>query len=191
MAIRSVCVFCGARVGTDPVFARTAREAAAAIADRGLRLVYGGGNVGMMGVLADEALARGVHVTGVIPRSMVDVELAHAGIENLIVVNSMHERKAVMARECDAILALPGGVGTLDELFEAMTWNQLGLQRKPIGLLDVPLADGTFYQGLLAFLRQAMGFGLVKPGTLDLMATGMEVGTLLDHMGELASRPRA
>lgn len=183
---KAVCVFCGARVGQDAAYAQAARDTAYAIADLGMRLVYGGGNIGLMGVLADAAVERGVHVTGVIPRSMVDVELAHRGVQRLMVVETMHERKAVMARESDAILVLPGGVGTLDELFEAMTWNQLKLQRKPIGLVDLRVAGGDsepavgdgkgepredgggFYRGLLEFMGHARREGFVLDPTLDL-----------------------
>lgn len=187
--VRSVCVFCGARVGADPAYIHAARRTAAALAERGLGLVYGGGNVGLMGVLADAALELGVHVTGVIPRSMVDTELAHLAIQNLIVVHSMHERKAVMARECDAVLALPGGVGTLDELFEAMTWNQLKIQRKPIGLLDLPTADGHFYRGLLDFLQHAQDHGFILPATMDLLFRAEDPAELLDLMLAIPQAP--
>lgn len=180
--VRSVCVFCGARAGSDPAYSEAARRAARAIAGHGLRLVYGGGNVGLMGVLADEAVRRGVHVTGVIPRSMVDVELAHRGIERLLVVETMHERKAVMAAESDAVLVLPGGVGTLDELFEAMTWNQLRLQRKPIALVDLPVAGGSFYEGLLGFMRSAQEGGFILPATLSLFRAGASVEALVDGL---------
>lgn len=182
--MRSVCVFCGARPGSDPAYALAARQTAGALADRGLNLVYGGGNIGLMGVLADAALERGVHVTGVIPRSMVQTELAHRRISRLIVVETMHERKAIMAQESDAILTLPGGVGTLDELFEAMTWNQLKLQRKCIGLLDLHGPEQSFYAGLLGFLRHAQTQGFVLPGTMDLLVCGSQPAALLDAMLE-------
>lgn len=185
--VRSICVFCGARAGSDPAFAQAARDTAHALADRNLRLVYGGGNVGLMGILADAALERGVHVTGVIPASMVKTELAHTRIQNLVVVQTMHERKAIMARECDAIIVLPGGVGTLDELFEAMTWNQLRLQRKPIGILDLPGPAGGFYSSLFDFLRHAQDQGLVVPTTMQLVVRDPDPVSLLDKVVALAS----
>lgn len=184
--VTSVCVFCGARRGRGEGYAALARRTADALADRGLGLVYGGGNVGLMGVLADRALERGVHVTGVIPRSMVEVELAHRGVQRLIVVADMHERKLAMARESDAILVLPGGVGTLDELFEAMTWNQLKIQRKPIAVVNAGvgtpgvgvdgaerdgaggLARAGFYDGLVRFLKEAQVEGFVLGPTMDM-----------------------
>jgi uncharacterized protein (TIGR00730 family) len=182
----SVCVFCGARAGLDPAYADATRATAEALAATGCRLVYGGGNVGLMGVLADAALEHGVHVTGVIPSSMVRTELAHQRIQRLVVVETMHERKAVMARESDAVLALPGGVGTLDELFETMTWNQLNLHRKPIGLLDLEVGGAGFYAGLLALLRHGHAGGFILPGTMDLLLTGKQPMELLGRV--LAAR---
>jgi len=180
--VRSICVFCGARAGNDSAYAHAARATAHALADRNLNLVYGGGNVGLMGILADAALERAVHVTGVIPVSMVKTELAHKRIQRLITVESMHERKAIMARECDAIIVLPGGVGTLDELFEAMTWNQLRLQRKPIGILDLPGPAGGFYDALFGFLRHAQDQGFVIPTTMQLVVRAQSPAALVDQV---------
>ena len=156
--IRRVCVYCGANVGARPAYAEAARRLGRVLGERGLGLVYGGGNVGLMGVVADAALAAGAEVLGVIPQALVARELGHQGITELRVVETMHERKAVMAELADAFVALPGGLGTLDELFEAMTWAQLGLHQKPIGLLEV---DG-FFAPLVAYLDRAATEGFVR-----------------------------
>src|SRR5689334_13523463 len=137
MAVKRVCVFCGSSPGARPAYAAAAAALARCLVTRGLGLVYGGGNVGLMGVLADAALAAGGEVIGVIPRALVDLEVAHTGLRDLRVVDSMHERKATMAELADAFVALPGGMGTLEELFEVWTWAQLGLHAKPCALLDV------------------------------------------------------
>ncbi|HZY83935.1 MAG TPA: TIGR00730 family Rossman fold protein, partial [Gemmataceae bacterium] len=134
--MKRVCVFCGSSSGTRPEYAAAARRFGAALAGRGLGLVYGGGHVGLMGALADAVLAAGGEVVGVIPQALVDRELAHGGLTELLVVNTMHERKALMADRADAFAALPGGFGTADELFEILTWAQLGLHAKPVGLLN-------------------------------------------------------
>jgi hypothetical protein len=156
--IRRVCVYCGANVGARPAYAEAARRLGRVLGEQGLGLVYGGGNVGLMGVVADAALAAGAEVLGVIPQALVARELGHQGITELRVVETMHERKAVMAELADAFVALPGGLGTLDELFEAMTWAQLGLHQKPIGLLEV---DG-FFAPLVAYLDRAATEGFVR-----------------------------
>ena len=156
--IRRICVYCGANVGARPVYAEAARRLGELLGAQKLGLVYGGGNVGLMGVVADAALAAGAEVLGVIPQALVARELGHQGITELRVVETMHERKAVMAELADAFVALPGGLGTLDELFEAMTWAQLGLHQKPIGLLEV---DG-FFAPLVAYLDRAATEGFVR-----------------------------
>ncbi|HZY03555.1 MAG TPA: TIGR00730 family Rossman fold protein [Anaeromyxobacteraceae bacterium] len=137
MTLRRVCVFCGSAVGARPAYRRAAARLGEALARRGLGLVYGGGSVGLMGVVADAALAAGGEVVGVIPRRMARKEIAHAGLSRLHVVPSMHARKAMMADLCDAFVAMPGGMGTLEELTEVLTWAQLGLHHKPCALLDV------------------------------------------------------
>jgi uncharacterized protein (TIGR00730 family) len=157
MAMRSVCVYCGSSVGDSPAYAHAAREFARALARRRLTLVYGGASVGVMGALADAMLAAGGQVIGVIPQPLVARELAHKGLTQLRVTRSMHERKAQMAELADAFVALPGGVGTLEELFEAWSWSQLGLHRKPCGLLDA----GGYYRGLVDFLDHATRAGFV------------------------------
>lgn len=150
--MQSICVFCGSNSGAKPAYAEAARDLGRLIAGRGLRLVYGGAKVGLMGALADAALAAGGRVTGIMPIALVEKEIAHAGLTELHTVGSMHERKAMMADRSDAFLGLPGGAGTLEEVFEVWTWGQLGHHRKPVGLLNV----AGFYDKLAAFLDHQM-----------------------------------
>lgn len=157
--LHSVCVFCGSNTGRGEAYAQAARELARAVVARGLDLVYGGGSIGLMGVLGEAALAAGGHVIGVAPRSLLEREVVHTGLSDLRVVNTMHERKALMAELSDAFIALPGGLGTLDELFEMLTWNQLGFQRKPCAVLDV----GGYFDRLTAFLDHAVHEQFLKP----------------------------
>jgi hypothetical protein len=175
--IRRVCVYCGANVGARPAYADAARRLGRVLGERGLGLVYGGGNVGLMGALADAALLAGAEVIGVIPRALVARELGHQGITELRVVETMHERKAVMAELADAFVALPGGLGTLDELFEAMTWAQLGLHQKPIGLLEV---DG-FFAPLVAYLDRAVTEGFVRTEHRAALLVAPEPEELLER----------
>ncbi len=172
-----VAVYCGSNAGVRPGYGDAARRLGAELGARGLGLVYGGGNVGLMGILADAALAAGAEVTGVIPRAMVERELAHARLTELRVVSSMHERKALMAELADAFLALPGGLGTLDELFEVWTWGQLGLHTRPIGLLDV---EG-FFGPLVAHLDRAVAEGFVRPQHRAMVIIESEPGPLLER----------
>jgi uncharacterized protein (TIGR00730 family) len=153
-----VAVFCGANPGRDPAFARAAERLGRAVAERGLRLVFGGGRVGLMGRIADAALAAGGEVVGVIPRALVDKELAHEGLSELEIVGSMHERKARMALLSDAFVSLPGGWGTLDETCEALTWTQLAIHQKPLGLLDV----AGWWAPLLALFDRAREEGFLR-----------------------------
>jgi len=148
MTLRSICVFCGASPGANPVYAEAAAALGRELAQRGMTLVYGGGEVGLMGVVADAALAAGGEVIGVIPQSLQDSEIGHHGLTRLEVVEGMHARKARMAELADAFIALPGGLGTLEELFEVWTWGQLGYHGKPLGLLEV----NGFYAKLIGFL---------------------------------------
>lgn len=157
--MKRVCVFCGSSIGSQPVYAEVAVTLGRLLASRGIGLVYGGGNVGLMGVIADAVMAAGGDVIGVIPHALADREIAHPTITQLHVVDSMHERKAMMADLSDAFIAMPGGVGTFEEFFEAVTWTQLGLHRKPCGLLN---ASG-FYTPLAAFIDQAVSEGFIKP----------------------------
>jgi uncharacterized protein (TIGR00730 family) len=157
--MRRLCVFCGSSFGANPAYTETAAALGTLLASRGIGLVYGGGNVGLMGVIADAALAAGGEVIGVIPKSLADREIAHTGCTELRVVDSMHTRKAMMADLSDAFVAMPGGVGTFEEFFEAITWTQLGLHRKPCGLLNV----AGFYTPLALFIDQAVSDGFIKP----------------------------
>jgi uncharacterized protein (TIGR00730 family) len=163
--LRRVAVFCGSNTGTDPTFAATAAELGTLLAQRGIGLVYGGGAVGLMGVVADAALAAGGEVIGVIPQDLWDKEVGHRGLTELLVVPSMHERKLAMADRADAFIGLPGGVGTLEELFEAITWTQLGIHAKPVGFLDV----AGFYQPLLSFLDDTTDAGFLRAEHRDMI----------------------
>ena len=154
-----LCVFCGSNAGAAPAFAEAAARLGSALASREIGLVYGGGNVGLMGVLADSVIERGGEVIGVIPEFLERAEVAYTGLTELHVVGSMHERKALMATLADGFIALPGGFGTVDELAEALTWTQLGLQAKPVVLLDV---DG-FWEPLVRFFDAAVDHGFVRP----------------------------
>ncbi len=176
--MRRICVYCGSRPGRDPAFAAAARGLAGALAERGLELVYGGGGTGLMGVLATEALARGVRVTGVIPRALVARELAHAGLDELVLVDSMHERKARMEALSDGFVALPGGFGTADETFEMLTWSQLGFHAKPVGLVDVR----GFFAPLLAFVDHATAAGFIDPAHRALLVSEEDPSALLARM---------
>jgi uncharacterized protein (TIGR00730 family) len=167
--MRRVCVFCGSSHGVRPAYSDAARSL-------GLGLVYGGGKVGLMGVVADAVLAAGGDVVGVIPHALMAREIGHAGLTTMHVVDSMHERKALMADAADAFIALPGGVGTFEELFEAITWTQLGLHAKPCGLLNV---DG-FYDDLLRFLDHAWVEGFIKPETRAIVKASADARELLD-----------
>ena len=154
-----ICVFCGSSSGEAPAYAAAAHQLGALMAARGIGLVYGGGNVGLMGVVADAVLADGGEVLGVIPAALVDRELAHARLTHLHVVDTMHQRKQRMHDLADAFIALPGGFGTLDELFEALTWAQLGMHNKPIGLLDVD----DFWRPLRLMVERQLAAGFVRP----------------------------
>jgi uncharacterized protein (TIGR00730 family) len=152
-------VFCGSSVGVKAIYADAATELGQLLAAKGIGLVYGGGNVGLMGVIADAVVDAGGEAIGVIPRALADREIAHTGLTSLHIVDSMHTRKAMMAELSDAFIAMPGGVGTFEEFFEAVTWTQLGLHRKPCGLLNV----GGFYTPLVQFINQAVAEGFIRP----------------------------
>ena len=163
--MKRLCVFCGANPGHDPRYLEAAAALGRCIAQAGLGLVYGGASIGLMGAVADAALAEGGEVIGVIPRTLVEREVAHHGLADLRVVTSMHERKALMAELSDGFIALPGGVGTLEELFEVWTWSHLGLHRKPCGLLDV----AGFYSGLGRFIDHVQHEGFLREGVRDML----------------------
>jgi uncharacterized protein (TIGR00730 family) len=186
--VRRVCVFCGSSSGRAAAYAASARTFGAAAADRGLGLVYGGGKVGLMGAVADGALAAGGEVIGVIPRELVEGEVGYDGTNALHVAGSLHERKALMAELADAFVALPGGFGTLDELMEQLTWSQLGLHAKPIGLLEVE----EYWRPLVAFARHATEEGFVREADLASIAVADEAFALLDQLARLEreERPR-
>ena len=176
--MHSICVFCGSNAGSGEAYADAARALARAIAGRGMQLVYGGGNIGLMGVLAEAALAAGGRVTGVTPRRLLEKEVVHRGLTELRVVESMHERKALMAELSDAFIALPGGLGTLEETFEVLTWTQLGFHRKPCGLLNI----AGFYDGLTAFLDHAVAERFLKPEHRDMVLVGNDPEALLARL---------
>jgi uncharacterized protein (TIGR00730 family) len=171
-----ICVFCGSSPGRRPAYATAARRLGALLAERGIGLVYGGGNVGLMGVVADAALEGGGEVIGVIPRALVERELAHARLSQLVVVDSMHERKRRMHDLSDGFIALPGGFGTLDELFEALTWAQLGVHQKPCGLLDV---DG-FWRPLRALVAEQVAEDFVRSHHAAMLLSADSAEALLD-----------
>ncbi len=175
MALRRICVFCGASPGRSAGYLELAASVGASLAERGIGVVYGGSRVGMMGAVADAALAVGGEVIGVIPRRLVDRELAHRGLTELRIVETLHERKAAMADLSDGFIALPGGLGTLEELAEVASWGQLGLHAKPIGLLGL---DG-YWDALLAWLDHAVVEGFLAPDDRALVAEDADLDTLL------------
>jgi len=179
-ALSSVCVFCGSNGGADPAYLAAAARTGQALAERGLRLVYGGGKVGMMGAIADAALEAGGEVVGVIPQSIFDLEIGHEGVTDLRVVASMHERKALMADLADAFVALPGGIGTFEELFEVFTWAQLGLHRKPLGLLDV----AGYYAPLEAMLDHAVEQRFLRVETRAMLVRDDSLDALLERFAD-------
>lgn len=178
----TLCVYCGSRPGQDPAHAALAREVGRWIGESGARLVYGGGHHGLMGVVADAALQAGAHVTGVIPQALVELEAAHGGCTELHVVANMHQRKHLMAERADAFLALPGGIGTFEELFEIWTWRQLGYHDKPIGLLNA----GGYYDGLLAFLKSSVQAGFMGDWQMDLLRVSASASELLPALAQAA-----
>ncbi len=174
----ALCVFCGSGLGARAEFAVAAQDLGAEIGRRGWTLVYGGGHVGLMGVVADAALAAGARVVGVIPRFLHDREVAHRGLSALEIVASFAERKQRMGELSDAFLSLPGGVGTMDELFEAWGWTHAGLQRKPSGLLNV----AGYYDDFVRFLARAEADGFIPQASRAMLKTADDVGALLDEL---------
>ena len=171
----SICVYCGSRPGENPLFAEAARAVGQWIGERGGQLVYGGGRSGLMGTVAEAARVSGARVVGVIPQMLVNQEHANHDCDELHVVDTMHERKALMAERSDAFLALPGGIGTFEELFEVWTWRQLGYHDKPIGILNV----ANYYDTLLDFLRTSVDSGFMGDWQMGLVETGSDVHALL------------
>ena len=181
--MRALAVYCGSATPPDPRFVESARLVGPPLAERGIAVVYGGGRLGLMGALAESALAAGGTVHGVIPGALVEAELAHRGLSSLVTVRTMHERKAAFADMADGFLTLPGGVGTMDEHWEAMSWAQLGYHAKPVGLLNV----AGYYDGLIAFAATMAETGFVRPMHRDILIVDDDCGRLLDRMA--AYRP--
>lgn len=176
--MKRLCVFCGSSKGSRTVYAEAAEQLGTLLARRGIELVYGGGCVGLMGIVADATLRAGGHVIGVIPQALVIKEVVHEGLLDLRVVKSMHERKALMADLSDAFIALPGGFGTYEEFCEILTWAQLGLHKKPFGLLNV----AGFYDPLLALFDHAVAEEFIRPGHRELVLVDANAETLLQHL---------
>jgi uncharacterized protein (TIGR00730 family) len=181
--MRRVCVYAGSNPGNDPLYADAARGFAAELARRGIGLVYGGGKVGLMGVLADTILEHGGEAIGVMPQALIDREIGHPGLTELTIVGSMHERKAQMADLSDAFVAVPGGIGTLEELIEVYTWSQLGIHQKPCGVLNVV----GYYDHLARFLDHAVERGFLKPEHRAVLTVADDPADLLDRLA--AFRP--
>ena len=180
--IKSLCVFCGSSPGFDPVHAEAARALGTALGQAGIDLVYGGGKVGLMGIVADAAMAAGVRATGVIPKALADLEVAHHGLSALHVVGSMHERKAMMFEQADAFAVFPGGIGTLEEVVELMSWRRLGLHRKPIVFFN----PAGFWEPLFTLLRHTVEQKLTPPAFMETWSAVDEVEALLPAMREQA-----
>jgi len=181
--LQRICVFCGSSFGSRPAYREAAETVGRLLCRRGIELVYGGGNVGLMGAMADACLDGGGRVIGVIPQALFDKEVAHLGLTELRVVNSMHERKALMADLSDAFLALPGGYGTWDEFCEVLTWSQLGIQRKACALLNV----NGYYDPFLEFADRAVSEGFLKDVNRELMLSDDDPARLLDRLGSYSA----
>ncbi|MGB7406742.1 MAG: TIGR00730 family Rossman fold protein [Pacificimonas sp.] len=180
--MQRIAVYCGSSEGARPVYGDAARALGAELARRGLGTVYGGGRLGLMGMVADSALAGGGEVHGVIPQALVELEVAHTGLTKLHTVGGMHERKARMTDLSDAFIVMPGGIGTLDELFEAWSWNALGYHSKPFGLLDI---DG-YWQEMIGFLDTATREGFMSPKRREQLVVASDIGTMIDELGKRA-----
>lgn len=183
--LKKICIFTGSRRGALPAYANIAEELARDLVARGFGLVYGGGKVGLMNVIADTVLGLGGHVTGVIPSALVSKEVAHTGLSELRVVNSMHERKALMAELSEGFIALPGGIGTMEEFFEVLSWAQLGIHNKPCGLLNV----AGYYDELIKFLDSAVAQDFVKPKHRALLIVQSEPAALLEQFEKILAAP--
>ena len=178
----SVCVYCGSKHGTDPRFAAVATEVGQWIGSHGGQLVYGGGRNGLMGILADSTRAAGGRVVGVIPKALVEREWAHEGCDELHIVDTMHERKRMMMERADAFVALPGGIGTFEELFEVWAWRQLGYHDKPIGILS----SRGYYEAMMQFMHQVVREGFMGDWQMDLVQTGEDAAPLLRQLVQAA-----
>ena len=178
MTLKNLCVYCGSSIGVRPDYAAAAEATGRLLAERGIGVVFGGGSIGMMGAVADAALAEGGEVIGVIPHALAAREVDHVGLTALHKVDTMHERKALMAELSDGFVALPGGLGTLEELMEVWTWVQLGIHRSPVGLLNV----AGYFDGLLGFVDHAVAEGFVRPAHRDLLVVADTPLALLDAL---------
>ena len=183
--MKRLCVFCGSRPGVRPAYRAAAEALGALFAEKGIELVYGGGNVGLMGIVADACLAAGGRVVGVIPRALLEWEVGHEGLTRLEVVDSMHTRKARMAELADGFIALPGGFGTFEEFCEVLTWGQLGFHQKPMGLLNV----NGFYDPLLAMFDRAVAEGFLRPQNRAMALADTEIASLLRQMAAYRPEP--
>ena len=181
--INRIAVYCGSAPGDDPRFAEAALDLARTMVERKIDLVYGGGRLGLMGIVADTVLDGGGEVHGVIPQSLIDKEVAHTGLTELYTVTTMHERKARMTALCDAFICLPGGIGTLDELFEAWTWNALGYHKKPFALLNV----AGFWDPFVEMMRHVSRSGFLSPQRLDQMIVGSTPAEVIEKLDSAAS----
>jgi uncharacterized protein (TIGR00730 family) len=181
--LRSLCVFCGSSAGTREVYQQAAQTVGRLLCRRGIELVYGGGRVGLMGLVANACLNEGGRVIGVIPQALADKEIAHTGLTELRIVGSMHERKALMADLSDAFMSLPGGFGTWEEFFEVLTWSQLGIQRKACGVLNV----AGYYDPLLDMADRALSEGFVREAHRDLLLSDADPERLLDRLNSYAA----
>jgi uncharacterized protein (TIGR00730 family) len=177
--VKAVCVYCGSSLGSDPVYLEATQDLARTLVGRGIRVVYGGASVGLMGALADATLEAGGEVVGVMPQQLVDREIAHRGLTELHVVQTMHQRKALMAELSDAFVALPGGIGTLEELIEIFTWEQLGIHSKPLGVINT----AGYYDGLAGFLDHAVEQGFQQPAQRAKLVLAADAEDLLAQWG--------
>jgi uncharacterized protein (TIGR00730 family) len=177
MKQKSVCLFCGSQKGNSPLYIEAAYELGAAIAQKNWKLIYGGGNVGLMGIAADACLKLGGQVIGVIPKQIIELEVAHQNLTELYVVSSMHERKAMMEKLSDVVVALPGGFGTMDELNEILTWRQLGYHQMPIYLLNI----NNYYQKFIDFVQHSAQEGFIRKEHLDYLVVCQNINELLHH----------
>jgi uncharacterized protein (TIGR00730 family) len=185
--MKSLCVYCGSSIGASPVYAEAARGLAREMVNRNIELVYGGGKVGLMGIIAFEILQLGGAAIGVIPQALMDKEVGHDGLTRLHIVKDMHERKALMASLSNGFIAMPGGIGTLEELFEVLTWSQLGFHDKPIGLLNV---DG-FYDGLIVFMEHLVTQGFLKTKQASLLMHDADASRLLERFESFVPDPNS
>lgn len=185
--MKRLCVYCGSSPGSHPDYTEAAKDMARALVKRNIDLVYGGASVGVMGVIANTVLAEGGHVIGIIPQALVDREVAHTGLTDLRVVTSMHERKTLMAELSDGFIALPGGLGTLEEIFEILTWAQLGLHQKPCGLLNIR----DYYRSLIEFLDHAVAERFVKDAHRAMLLVEEQPGRLLERFARYNAPPVA